>query len=110
MTFRGAAGSREPKQRADGLTLPTPVIPLRAEPWPIGGHAARPCPVCGDGWVPWAGSLLPCHGRCLYDEAGQDALLAHPAIEADLARLLGVTGSIVRSARHAAIRRQRGRR
>jgi hypothetical protein len=43
-------------------------LPMRTEPWPRGSNAARPCPVCGKRWVPWAGSRLPCHAACLYDE------------------------------------------
>ena len=45
-------------------------IPLRSEPWPIGRHERRPCPICNKPWDPCARSRLDCHAACLLtDEA-----------------------------------------
>lgn len=85
-------------------------LPLLTEPRPPGPHSPRPCPVCGQGWQPWPGSYLPCHGRCLPTEEAQDALLDEQGVtEAEQARRLGVSVAVVRSSIFAA-RRRRARR
>lgn len=55
-------------------------MPLR-DPWPLGKHESRPCPVCGESWIPWPGSRLPCHGRCLLTDEGIE--LVHNAWKTD---------------------------
>jgi len=74
-------------------------IPLRSEPWPKGKHEARPCPVCGRSWTPWADSRLPCHGKCLFSPADREILKTDPRTDAELARHYGVTPSIIRATR-----------
>jgi len=74
-------------------------LPLRQEPWPNGQNEARPCPVCGKPWIPWAGSRLPCHGRCLFPERDRQLMQADPRTDLELSKALGVTTSVVRSAR-----------
>jgi hypothetical protein len=91
---------------SNDLALPVPLVPMRTEPWPAGKHAARPCPICGGGWIPWAFSRLPCHGRCLFSRPDQDHLLDIEMTDAVLADHLGVTLSVVRAARGAARRRR----
>ena len=79
-----------------------PRIPLRTDPWPIGAHAPRPCPICGKHWRPWAGSVLPCHARCLFDADGVRAILEHPGTNAAAARAYGLTDGVLRSLRRRA--------
>lgn len=74
-------------------------IDLRSKPWPEGQHARRNCPVCGEPWVPWAGSLLPCHAKCLFDDRESIAIFNDPRTEAELSRSLGVTTSVIRATR-----------
>ncbi len=80
---------------------------LRAEPWPMGAHPPRPCPVCGEPWRPWALSRLPCHGKCLFTEEEQDKILADPRTQKEVAAALGVTVCTIRAAEGAAHRRKR---
>jgi len=66
---------------------------------------------CGKPWVPWAGSRLIGHARCLYSPEEAEALLvrfeADPRLrEAQLATELGVTVSVVRATLGAARRRR----
>ena len=82
-------------------------MPLRAEPWPRGAHGKRPCSVCGRAWIPWAGSYLPCHGRCLFTDEARAAIIADPRTEKEIALDLGVTVSVVRGVRRAGERRER---
>lgn len=81
-------------------------LPLRKEPWGPGPHQRRPCPVCGSGWWPWAGSFLPCHGRCLFTSEEQDALLDDPRTESKLAADIGVTVAVLRASLTAARKRR----
>ena len=88
--------------------------PLLLEPWPVGVVTpARPCPVCGKEWRPWASSRLPCHGRCLLEEWAQDELLAvsrgpkWPGV-ATMATRLGVPTGVITAAIKAAKRRDAG--
>lgn len=83
-------------------------LPLRETPWPPGKHEARPCPICGKGWIPWAFSMLPCHGRCLLtDEACLDLLDAKET-QAASAKRLGVSVAVVRASMRRAWRLVRG--
>lgn len=82
-------------------------MPLRSEPWPPGAHAPRECPVCWDYWRPWAGSYLPCHGRCLFTEDEQDALLDEDRTAKAQAQDHGVTQSVIRAALGAAMKRRK---
>lgn len=89
-------------------------LPLRDEPWPVGDNGWHTCPVCGRPWRPWAGSLLPCHGKCLLTERAQDDLLDYAVDEsteplARIAERLGLTLAVVRSSIIAAKRRRRAR-
>lgn len=82
--------------------LPEPRLPLLAEPWPLGAHASRPCPVCSRTWIPFAGSRLPCHAHCLFDAVAREHLAQVYASGAyrtqqDLADDLGVTLGVLRS-------------
>ena len=75
-------------------------MPLRETPWPAGGGGNIKCPVCGNKWRPWAGSLLPCHARCLLTDAGAE--LCHSVWNTtkpfkDIAEILGVPPSVVKS-------------
>jgi hypothetical protein len=72
-------------------------IPLRDEPWPPGLNGPIPCPVCGKPWWPWAGSVLPCHGRCLFTDEEELAIVADPRTFREIAGELGVTTSVIRS-------------
>jgi hypothetical protein len=72
----------------------------------MGKQTATVCPVCKEYWMPWAGSRLPCHGKCLFTEEAQDELLDDPRTEQQIARDLGVTNSVVRAARGAARKRK----
>ena len=45
-------------------------LPMRDTPWPPGDNGVTECPICGAYWAPWAGSRLPCHGRCLLTKDG----------------------------------------
>jgi hypothetical protein len=79
-------------------------LPLR-EPWPPGKHASRPCPVCGMRWVPWAGSRLPCHGRCLLSSEARAELVRIFRTDptrglAAVAESFGVTPSVLRATLH----------
>jgi len=78
------------------------------KPRPMGAQGKRTCPVCMEYWMPWAGSRLPCHGKCLFSEEAQADLLDDNRTEQELARLLGVTGSVIRAARGAARKRRDG--
>jgi len=49
---------------------------MRTKPWEPGDHDPRPCPVCGETWFPWVGSLLPCHSRCLFEPHEIEAIRA----------------------------------
>jgi len=69
----------------------------RWEPWAHEHCTPRPCPVCGKWWKPWPGSVLPCHGRCLWTEAAAVALIRDPRTQIQLARDLGVSISVVRA-------------
>jgi hypothetical protein len=33
---------------------------------------AVPCPRCGEPWMKWSGSTLPCHARCFWSDELQD--------------------------------------
>jgi len=81
-------------------------LPLRKEPWGPGPHPRRRCPVCGRSWWPWAGSFLPCHGRCLFTSEEQDALLDDHRTESQLAADIGVTVSVLRASLTAARKRR----
>jgi hypothetical protein len=63
--------------------------------------------VCGKPWIPWAGSYLPCHGRCLFTAKARAAIVADQRNENAIAQELGVTVSVVRGVRRAAERRER---
>ena len=75
---------------------------MRETPWPQGKHPSRPCPVCGQGWVPWAFSLLPCHGRCLFRVGEQLTILFDPRQVRLVATEYGVTTSVINATRGAA--------
>jgi hypothetical protein len=82
--------------------MPGQTLPLLDEPWPPGRSEPRPCPVCGERWIPWAHSVLPCHARCLFTPEGKRALLAEynasPLRADSFARSKGITYTILRSA------------
>jgi len=66
---------------------------------------------CGKPWIPWAGSRLIGHARCLYSHDEAEALLvrfeADPRLrESMLADELGVTVSVVRATLAAARKRR----
>jgi len=66
---------------------------------------------CGKPWVPWAGSKLKGHARCLYSPEEAEALLVRfegdPWLrESTLATELGVTVSVVRATLGAARKRR----
>lgn len=91
------------------MALPKPQLPLRAEPLPLRRHDTIPCPICGQAWQPFGGTRLPCHARCLYDEAGQDVILELSeggAGDKNLVRALGVTHSVLRATLKAALARR----
>jgi hypothetical protein len=73
------------------------VIPLLKKPWPKGENGWIPCPVCGQPWRPWAGSYLPCHARCLFDDDEERAIKNDPRSTRVIANELGVTESVIRS-------------
>lgn len=83
-------------------------LPLLAEPRPTGSQEPKTCPICNEYWMPWAGSFLPCHGKCLFTEEAQDDLLAINRTEQTLAKETGVSGSVIRAARGVAKRRLDG--
>lgn len=56
-------------------------VALRSEPWPNGKHDPRPCVVCGNTWIPWAGSRLRCHARCLLTPEGLERVRRRVAAE-----------------------------
>ena len=72
---------------------------LRAEPWPAGNNGYHDCPICGERWRPYAGSLLPCHAACMWTDDGALALAMDPRADSLIARQLGVTMPIVRAGR-----------
>lgn len=76
--------------------------PLRFAPWPNGPHTSRKCVVCGELWLPWKGSRLTCHARCLLTEPAQLALLDDPRSNEKIAEDLGVTTAVVRASIFAA--------
>ena len=80
-------------------------LPMLLDPRPMGSQLSRTCPICNEYWMPWAGSRLPCHGKCLFTEEAQEALLDDNRTEQELARVVGVSGSVIRAARGAARRR-----
>lgn len=87
-----------------------PVMPLRTTPYK-GQGKFQFCEVCGGPWRPWAGSVLPCHARCLYAPADQDTLLevcegrgTRPLKE--IAEALGVTLGILNANTRQAIKRR----
>ncbi len=83
-----------------GITHDWLVMPMRAQPWPKGAaHPWRPCPVCGDRWRPWAGSLLPCHAKCMWTPEGAMMLFRDRRTETRLETALGLTRSIIRAGR-----------
>lgn len=43
-------------------------VPLLRRPWPAGMQGRRPCPVCGEQWMPSGQSYWPCHPGCLVPE------------------------------------------
>lgn len=76
------------------------VMPMRAQPWPKGGgHPWQLCPVCKQKWRPWAGSLLPCHAKCIWTEQGAVSLFNDSRTETQLEAALGLTRSIIRAGR-----------
>lgn len=77
----------------------TPLIPLRKEPWPKGRNAVRPCPVCGDPWIPWADSMLPCHAACLFGPEDRRAMMEDPRTDREISADLGLSMSAVRGLR-----------
>ena len=81
-------------------------LALLTEPWPKGKNPRIDCPVCGEWWIPWAGSYLPCHGRCIFTEEEQDALYASPLTQLALTEKHGVTVSVIQSAIGTARRRK----
>jgi len=85
-------------------------IPLRDQPWPYGEGRlpTTKCPICGDIWIPWAGSMLPCHARCLLTDDAQDRLLDEADTVLNQANKLGVSPSVVRASIFAARRRRNG--
>lgn len=81
-------------------------VPLRETPWPRGKHSPEICRVCGLTWVPWPGSRLQCHGRCLFTDEGARRVVQwfreKPTGGMDrLADELGVSVNIVRACLHA---------
>jgi hypothetical protein len=76
-------------------------LPMREEPWPQGSNAARPCPICGKHWRPWAGSRLPCHAKCLYEPATLRMITEEVLSLADgmrtIARRMGLSYESLRS-------------
>ncbi len=74
-------------------------MPMRTKPWPQKQSRARLCPICGTTWRPWAGSFLPCHARCLFQEHAAEAIRSSAASDGKLAAGYGVTPSIIRSIR-----------
>lgn len=96
------------------MTLPTPRLPLRTEPWPSGSNTTT-CPVCGLWWRPFAGSILPAHAMCLYtfedaERIRQMILAATEPIPVVAARLevpIQVVRAIMRARHHYAERRRR---
>ncbi len=80
-------------------------VPLLAEPRPVEWYPAQPCCICGRPWVPWAHSRLPCHGRCLLNEAGVARVLERfrdPAVNHQaIADELGVPVGVVKATLHA---------
>lgn len=95
----------------DRLQSIRPTIPLRDDPT-VGQGEFQQCPVCDGPWRPWAGSRLPCHARCLYAPADQDALLAiceAPAVDytlSDVSAALGVTPGILTANTRCSINRR----
>ena len=78
---------------------------LLTTPWSAGLHQARPCPECGKAWMPWCGSRLPCHARCLLNMEGVEHCIRyfHEASGgiSTIAKEIGVTVGVVRSTLHA---------
>lgn len=79
-------------------------VPLRREPWPAGPHPWRPCQVCGERWVPWSGSFLPCHAKCLFTDATLAVIRVDPRGDLEASKHYGVSPPVFRAARHAAIK------
>jgi hypothetical protein len=77
-------------------------LPFLTKPWPQGRHEVRPCPVCGKPWWPWAGSLLPCHARCLFAPEELRAVQTDTRPAKEVAAAYGITVQMVRSARRRA--------
>lgn len=82
------------------MILPEPRLPLRTEPWPVGANHAA-CPVCSLPWRPFAGSRLPCHARCLFDDRAREVLKEVASsgsyrTQGDLASDLGVSVDVLR--------------
>lgn len=81
-------------------------IPLRNEPWPKGPHDRRPCVVCAESWIPWPGSRLQCHGRCLFTDDGAAHVVKlfreNPtSSNSGLAARLGISIGVLRATLHA---------
>jgi len=72
-------------------------LPMRDEPWPVGQHQSRPCPICGKSWTPWAGSKLPCHAACLFTPQERQAIRAVSMTQTEIARAWSVSPSTIRS-------------
>jgi hypothetical protein len=70
---------------------------LRDKPWPPGPHGPRPCPVCGRVWWPWAGSLLPCHARCLFTSDEKAHICSSKKSQNELAASYDVPIGIIRA-------------
>lgn len=75
---------------------------------------ARPCPACGQSWIPWAGSTLKTHGRCHFGPERNEEILARferepGLLKGKLAAELGVTRPVLESILKAARRARQAR-
>lgn len=72
-------------------------LPTRVHAWAKTCHDARPCPVCGRQWQPWANSNMPCHGKCLFSREGALEVYDDTRTGTVIAKSIGVSLPIVKS-------------
>lgn len=72
---------------------------LLKEPHGKGLHEEHACPVCNKPFVPWCGTRLQCHAKCLFENDEIKDIQSDPRTDKMVAEKYGVTNWIIRSVR-----------